>query len=159
MELRVDDLSLARGGVPVLTGMSLTLKAGQALIREMVPEVDVVIHNFRPGVMDKLGLGSDALRALNSGSISNRSTCALLQRWATASPTTPAPAPRSAALPAKLSGAVAANRMASNPERWPLLANCCTAMPWPFTTWPAPATTRASPVGRRRPIAPATRWT
>lgn len=38
---------------------------GQALIREMVPEVDVVIHNFRPGVMDKLGLGSDALRALN----------------------------------------------------------------------------------------------
>ncbi len=39
--------------------------AGQALIREMVPEVDVVIHNFRPGVMDKLGLGSDALRTLN----------------------------------------------------------------------------------------------
>ncbi len=32
MELRVDDLSLARGGVPVLTGVSLTLKAGQALI-------------------------------------------------------------------------------------------------------------------------------
>lgn len=39
--------------------------AGQALIREMVPDVDVVIHNFRPGVMDKLGLGSDALRALH----------------------------------------------------------------------------------------------
>lgn len=38
---------------------------GQALIREMVPNVDVVVHNFRPGVMDKLGLGSDALRALN----------------------------------------------------------------------------------------------
>ena len=40
-------------------------EAGQALIREMVPHVDVVIHNFRPGVMDKHGLGSDALRALN----------------------------------------------------------------------------------------------
>ena len=40
-------------------------EAGQALIHDMVPEVDVVIHNFRPGVMDKLGLGSDALRALN----------------------------------------------------------------------------------------------
>ncbi len=38
---------------------------GQALIRDMVPNVDIVIHNFRPGVMDKLGLGSDALRALN----------------------------------------------------------------------------------------------
>jgi crotonobetainyl-CoA:carnitine CoA-transferase CaiB-like acyl-CoA transferase len=40
-------------------------EAGQALIREMIPHVDVVIHNFRPGVMDKIGLGSDALRALN----------------------------------------------------------------------------------------------
>ena len=39
---------------------------GQALIREMVPHVDVVIHNFRPGVMDKLGLGSDDLRKLNN---------------------------------------------------------------------------------------------
>lgn len=40
-------------------------EAGQALIRELVPQVDVVIHNFRPGVMDKNGLGSEALRALN----------------------------------------------------------------------------------------------
>ena len=38
---------------------------GQALIQEIVPNVDIVIHNFRPGVMDKLGLGSDTLRALN----------------------------------------------------------------------------------------------
>ncbi|XOV82389.1 MAG: CaiB/BaiF CoA transferase family protein [bacterium] len=39
--------------------------AGQALIRDMIPNVDVVIHNFRPGVMDKLGLGSETLRTLN----------------------------------------------------------------------------------------------
>ena len=39
--------------------------AGQALIREMIAEVDVLLHNFRPGVMDKLDLGSDALRELN----------------------------------------------------------------------------------------------
>ena len=45
--------------------VDLKSEAGQALIRELVPGVDVVIHNFRPGVMDKLGLGSDALRALN----------------------------------------------------------------------------------------------
>ena len=45
--------------------VDLKSAAGQALIRELVPSVDVVIHNFRPGVMDKLGLGSDALRALN----------------------------------------------------------------------------------------------
>ncbi|MEE4282227.1 MAG: CoA transferase [Pseudomonadales bacterium] len=45
--------------------VDITTDAGQALIRDMVPTVDVVIHNFRPGVMDKHGLGSEALRALN----------------------------------------------------------------------------------------------
>ena len=40
-------------------------ESGQALIREMVPEVDVFIHNFRPGVMDKLNLGAETLRAIN----------------------------------------------------------------------------------------------
>ncbi|MGB1685627.1 MAG: CaiB/BaiF CoA transferase family protein [Pseudomonadales bacterium] len=40
-------------------------EAGQQVIREMVPEVDVFIHNFRPGVMDKLNLGSDELRKIN----------------------------------------------------------------------------------------------
>ena len=41
-------------------------EAGQDLIRQMIGDVDVVIHNFRPGVMDKLNLGSEALRGLNS---------------------------------------------------------------------------------------------
>ena len=40
-------------------------EAGQALIRDLVAEVDVFIHNFRPGVMDKLNLGSDELRQIN----------------------------------------------------------------------------------------------
>jgi len=39
--------------------------SGQALIQELVSEVDVFIHNFRPGVMDKLNLGSEAMRAIN----------------------------------------------------------------------------------------------
>ena len=38
---------------------------GQELIRELIPQVDIFIHNFRPGVMDKLNLGSEALRDLN----------------------------------------------------------------------------------------------
>ena len=38
---------------------------GQELIRELIPQVDIFIHNFRPGVMDKLNLGSEALRGLN----------------------------------------------------------------------------------------------
>lgn len=45
--------------------VNLKEQAGQELIRELVAEVDVFIHNFRPGVMDKLNLGSDALRELN----------------------------------------------------------------------------------------------
>ena len=45
--------------------IDLKSEAGAAIIRDMIPSVDVVIHNFRPGVMDKLGLGSDALRAIN----------------------------------------------------------------------------------------------
>ncbi len=38
---------------------------GQDLVRKMVKNVDVVIHNFRPGVMDRLNLGSDQLRSMN----------------------------------------------------------------------------------------------
>jgi crotonobetainyl-CoA:carnitine CoA-transferase CaiB-like acyl-CoA transferase len=45
--------------------IDLKSEAGAAIIRDIIPSVDVVIHNFRPGVMDKLGLGSDALRAIN----------------------------------------------------------------------------------------------
>lgn len=45
--------------------VNLKSQEGQSLIREMIPAVDVVIHNFRPGVMDRLGLGSDTLRSLN----------------------------------------------------------------------------------------------
>ena len=39
--------------------------SGQELIREIAKQVDVLVHNFRPGVMDKLNLGSEQLRANN----------------------------------------------------------------------------------------------
>jgi crotonobetainyl-CoA:carnitine CoA-transferase CaiB-like acyl-CoA transferase len=38
---------------------------GQRVVRSLVKEADVVVTNFRPGVMDKLGLGSELLRAAN----------------------------------------------------------------------------------------------
>ncbi len=40
-------------------------EAGQQVIRDMIGSIDVFIHNFRPGVMDKLNLGGDALCELN----------------------------------------------------------------------------------------------
>ena len=49
--------------------LDLKSEAGQAVIRELTPQVDVVIHNFRPGTMDALGLGYDALSALNTNLI------------------------------------------------------------------------------------------
>ena len=38
-------------------------------VLELVVKADVVVENFRPGVMDKLGLGYEALRKLNPGLI------------------------------------------------------------------------------------------
>jgi len=48
-------------------GASLDLKhpQGKALLLDMVRKADVLVENFRPGTMDKLGLGWPALRAAN----------------------------------------------------------------------------------------------
>lgn len=39
--------------------------AGKDIVRRIAADVDVVIENFRPGVLDRLGLGYEALRAEN----------------------------------------------------------------------------------------------
>jgi crotonobetainyl-CoA:carnitine CoA-transferase CaiB-like acyl-CoA transferase len=38
---------------------------GIALVRRLLDGADVLVENFRPGAMDKLGLGYDALKARN----------------------------------------------------------------------------------------------
>ena len=38
---------------------------GVAIARELAARADVVVQNFRPGVIDRLGLGYEAVRALN----------------------------------------------------------------------------------------------
>jgi CoA:oxalate CoA-transferase len=47
--------------------LALDLKSPEAikLVHRLVAETDVVVENFRPGVMDRLGLGYEALREIN----------------------------------------------------------------------------------------------
>lgn len=48
-------------------GVSLDLRSeeGKALLKRLVHKADILIENFRPGVMDKLGLGYDVLKLEN----------------------------------------------------------------------------------------------
>ena len=51
--------------------MFLNLKTDEAktIVKELVQEYDIVIEQFRPGVMDRLGLGYEDLKAVNPGVI------------------------------------------------------------------------------------------
>ncbi len=40
---------------------------GLEIVRKLIAEADIVVENFRPGVLEKLGLGWDTLSALNPG--------------------------------------------------------------------------------------------
>src|SRR4051794_3266587 len=63
------------GGVPVYfaqqncgkrcISVDLRLPAGQTLVADLAAVSDVVVENFRPGVLDRFGLGYDAIRARN----------------------------------------------------------------------------------------------
>lgn len=47
--------------------VNLKHPAGREIVRKLIPEADIVVENFRPGVLEKLGLGWDALSAINPG--------------------------------------------------------------------------------------------
>ncbi|MFC0267528.1 CaiB/BaiF CoA transferase family protein [Kushneria aurantia] len=51
--------------------LSLDLKSeeGQQIVHRLVAEADIVVENFRPGTLEKWGLGWEALSALNPGLI------------------------------------------------------------------------------------------
>jgi crotonobetainyl-CoA:carnitine CoA-transferase CaiB-like acyl-CoA transferase len=52
-----------RGKKSLCVDLKSTLAA--EVVRELVRTADVVLENFRPGVMDRLGMGYEALRAIN----------------------------------------------------------------------------------------------
>ncbi len=47
--------------------ITLNLKSdeGKAILKSFITKVDIIIENFRPGTMEKLGLGYDVLKQLN----------------------------------------------------------------------------------------------
>ena len=45
--------------------VDLRSEAGQSLVRDLAREADVVIENFKPGTLEKWGIGWDVLHALN----------------------------------------------------------------------------------------------
>jgi len=78
---RIDVGEIGRGQFPTIDGysphwsatnrnkksLSIDLKSdrGRELVLELAKDADIVASNFRPGVMDRLGLGWDALSAVN----------------------------------------------------------------------------------------------
>lgn len=49
--------------------LDLRSEEGQAIIKDLVKEADFVLENFRPGTMEKWGLGYDVLSEINPGLI------------------------------------------------------------------------------------------
>lgn len=59
-----DDYELARHGRSILR-IDLKQPAGRDLVLKLVEKADVLLEGFRPGVMERLGLGPDAALARN----------------------------------------------------------------------------------------------
>ncbi len=49
----------------VSASIDLKTQAGRDAVKRLAADSDVLLHNYRPGVMEKLGLGSETLRAAN----------------------------------------------------------------------------------------------
>ncbi|WP_101760185.1 CaiB/BaiF CoA-transferase family protein [Oceanicoccus sp. KOV_DT_Chl] len=52
--------------------IDLKAEAGQQLVRQLIDTADVLVENFRPGVMEKWGLGPEDVKASNPGLIYTR---------------------------------------------------------------------------------------
>jgi formyl-CoA transferase len=54
--------------------LNLSQPRGQELLKRLAADADVLIENFRPGTLERWGLGPDVLRAINQGLIVVRVT-------------------------------------------------------------------------------------
>src|SRR5699024_11365799 len=45
--------------------LDLKSEAGQRAVRDLIQNADIVVENFNPGVMDRLGLGYEQIKKLN----------------------------------------------------------------------------------------------
>ena len=57
-----------------LLTLDLRAEKGQEIVRKLVPHCDVVLENFRPGVLERWGLGWETLHALNPRMVMARIT-------------------------------------------------------------------------------------
>jgi len=55
-----------------IIGVNLRKQEGQDILRALVPHFDVIVENFRPGTMEKWGLGYQELSALRPGLVMTR---------------------------------------------------------------------------------------
>jgi crotonobetainyl-CoA:carnitine CoA-transferase CaiB-like acyl-CoA transferase len=53
-------------------GLNLKTAEGQAILWKLIERADVLIENFRPGVLDKLGFGYEAVRKVNARTVTVR---------------------------------------------------------------------------------------
>ena len=54
--------------------LNLSTEGGQDLVRRFVPKVDVLVENYRPGTMERWGLGWDELSSINPSLVMARVT-------------------------------------------------------------------------------------
>jgi len=60
-------LAINRGKKSIV--VDLKTDAGVALVRDLAARCDILVENYRPGVMDRLGLGYETLSGINPGLI------------------------------------------------------------------------------------------
>src|SRR5690554_6673946 len=56
-------ISINRGKKSI--AIDLKTSEGKELLKDLVKEADILTENFRPGTMEKLGLGYDSLKEVN----------------------------------------------------------------------------------------------